>query len=125
MGPVNMRCSQMVRTSKRARSSGSTPISFLTVSGELRIELPAMKASPAVGFRRPVSILTVVDLPDPFGPRNPKIDPLGICRFRSCTATRRPKFLVRFWVSISNIGDMTNEFFLRRPDKLKHIGHQE
>ena len=31
------------------------------------------QASPAEGFRIPVSILTVVDLPLPFGPGNPKL----------------------------------------------------
>src|SRR3954453_6192699 len=38
---------------------------------------PNTQAAPAVGRRRPSSILIVVDLPAPLGPRNPKIWPGG------------------------------------------------
>src|SRR4030095_412159 len=93
----------MVSASKRARSSGNTPMFFLTMSADVRIELPEIRASPEVGCSRPVSIFTVVDLPDPFGPRKPKIAPREISRFRFRTATSWPNFLVRFLVSISNM----------------------
>src|SRR5437016_1002468 len=109
-----MRCSQMVSESKSARSSGSTPIFFLTSSGELRIESPEIKVSPAVGGKSPVSILTVVDLPAPLGPRKPKSVPFGICRLRLSTATSPPKFLVRFLVSISNIFNTTGPGHMER-----------
>src|SRR5437763_12982307 len=36
-----------------------------------RISLPFHKICPAVGCNTPANILTVVDLPDPFGPRYP------------------------------------------------------
>ncbi len=36
---------------------------------------PAIRAVPAVGSRMPQSIRMTVDLPEPFGPRNPKIEP--------------------------------------------------
>ena len=98
-----MRCSQIVSASKSARSSGNTPILFFTSKGDLRIDVPEMSASPMFGASRPVSILTVVDLPEPLGPRKPKIVPLAICRLRSLTATSRPNFFVKFLVSISNI----------------------
>src|SRR6185503_9033668 len=62
--------------------------------GEDCIDRPSIRASPDDGFRIPVSIFTVVDLPAPFGPRNPKIVPRATCRCRLLTATKSPKFLV-------------------------------
>src|SRR4030095_2934215 len=93
----------MVSESNSAKSSGRTPICCFTIKDELRTEVPPIKASPLVGGKNPVSIFTVVDLPDPLGPRKPKSEPLGISRLRLRTATRRPNFFVRFWVSISNM----------------------
>ncbi len=45
--------------------------------GCLVMESPLTEASPAVGCSRPVIILTVVDLPEPLGPRKPKMDAPG------------------------------------------------
>ena len=45
---------------------------------------------PAVGASNPVSILIVVDLPAPFGPRNPKNCPGSTARFTCSTATSSP-----------------------------------
>ena len=42
--------------------------------------MPAMRALPASGSRKPVSIFMVVDLPAPLGPRKPSTSP---CRTRS------------------------------------------
>ena len=41
-------------------------------------ELPKIVAVPSVGGKRPVSIFIVVDLPQPFEPRKPKISPRSI-----------------------------------------------
>ena len=62
-----------------------------------------MKTSPLVGRNIPVSILTVVDLPEPLGPRKPNNVPFGIRNSRSRTATRSPNALDSLCVSISNI----------------------
>src|SRR5947209_15713061 len=47
---------------------------------------PATLTVPPLGWRMPVSILMVVDLPAPFGPINPIISPRSISSERSCTA---------------------------------------
>src|SRR2546430_9535882 len=93
----------MVSDSKSARSSGRTPILFLTSMGELITERPPMKTSPQVGGRIPVSILTVVDLAEPFGPRTPNSVPLGLRSWRSRTASKSPNVFDRLCVSISSI----------------------
>src|SRR5713226_10580323 len=56
---------------------------------------------PAVGASKPVSILMVVDLPAPLGPRKPKNWPGATLRFTSSTATRSPKRRVRFSVEMA------------------------
>ncbi len=61
---------------------------------------PKMLAVPALGARKPVSIFMVVDLPAPFGPRKPSTSPVATWKDRSSTATREPKRLPRFLVSI-------------------------
>jgi hypothetical protein len=50
---------------------------------------------PEVGARRPVSILMVVDLPAPLGPRKPKNWPGATARLTSWTAVKSPKRRVR------------------------------
>ena len=63
---------------------------------------PATHARPAVGGSSVVSMWTVVDLPAPFGPRNPYTSP-GSTR-RSMPSTARGPFLnslTRPWVSIA------------------------
>ncbi len=46
---------------------------------------------PAVGLSKPVRHLIVVDLPAPFGPRNPKKLPAGTARSMPSTARSDPK----------------------------------
>jgi hypothetical protein len=46
---------------------------------------------PEVGASRPVSILMVVDLPAPFGPRKPKNWPGATLRLTFSTAIKSPK----------------------------------
>src|ERR1700680_1281077 len=55
---------------------------------------PAILAMPSVGSRMPQSIRMTVDLPDPFGPRNPKIDPCPTEKLTWSTAVNVPKRFV-------------------------------
>jgi hypothetical protein len=48
-----------------------------------------------VGFRTVVSILMVVDLPAPFGPRKAKIEPVSTSKLMSFTAVKSSNFFVR------------------------------
>ena len=50
---------------------------------------------PLVGVSSPQSIRMVVDLPEPFGPRNPKICERGTSRSMFCTAFTWPKCLLK------------------------------
>src|SRR5580698_1041101 len=58
---------------------------------------------PEVGASRPVSILMVVDLPAPLGPRKPKNWPASTRRFTSCTAVKSPNRRVRSVVSMAGV----------------------
>ena len=51
-----------------------------------RISRPSKKMPPAVGSSNPVSIFTVVVLPEPLGPRYPKTSPGSIRKLTSSTA---------------------------------------
>src|SRR6185437_2997972 len=61
---------------------------------------PAIRIVPAEGLVRLTSIRITVVLPAPLWPRNPKAQPTGTVRFRSETAVRLPKRLVRPRVSM-------------------------
>src|SRR5690606_5434791 len=52
---------------------------------------PSTSTSPAEGVSRPVSMRSVVDLPQPLGPRKPWICPLGTQRSSPFTARKSPK----------------------------------
>src|SRR5207248_8929036 len=67
----------------------------LTASGSLATFKPHTDASPDVGASSPVSILTVVDLPAPLGPRKAQIVPLATSSVRWSTAVKPPKRRVR------------------------------
>ena len=73
MRPTNVRYSRAVRLSKRARSSGITPILRLASSASRGSSMfqPSTFISPPEAPSNPVSIFIVVDLPAPFGPKNP------------------------------------------------------
>src|SRR6476620_3190933 len=58
-------------------------------------ELPNSVAVPSVGGSRPVSIFMVVDLPQPFEPRKPKISPRSIDSVTWSTAVNLPNRQVR------------------------------
>src|SRR5215471_8539660 len=59
-----------------------------------RISTPSSRISPCDGSTRPVSILTVVDLPDPLGPRYPVTSLDFTVKLTSwTTGTRRYRFV--------------------------------
>src|SRR5215470_8657371 len=82
-----------------ALASSSAP----TVSsgrGSWLYRLPSIVAVPPCGRSRPRMTRIVVDLPAPFGPRNPVTLPGSTVKLRSSTATLVPKRLVKLLTSI-------------------------
>ncbi len=73
MRPMKIRYSRAVRFSNKARFSGTTPRRRLTSRARATSlkSSPRSRIAPEVGASRPVSILIVVDLPAPLGPRKP------------------------------------------------------
>ena len=71
--PTKVRYSRALRLSNSARSSGTTPIFCLTSIACFAFQgsPPSNVTEPDEGLRMPVSILMVVDLPAPLGPRKP------------------------------------------------------
>src|SRR6185295_2430111 len=65
-----------------------------TCSGSFSTSKPATVASPEVGSSSPQSMRIVVVLPEPFGPRMPKISPASISNDASSTAFTAPKCFV-------------------------------
>src|SRR6266851_6216382 len=64
---------------------------------------PATCAVPEVGTNSVVSILIVVLLPAPFGPRSPKMVDAGTAMVTASTATSAPKWRVRRVVSMAGV----------------------
>src|SRR5260221_7609294 len=64
---------------------------------------PAMRPCPSLGSSNPHNMRMTVDLPDPFGPRNPKIEPLAMENETWSTAVKWPKRLVSasHWIMVS------------------------
>src|SRR5215471_10513105 len=91
MRPAKLRNSAPVRRPKSAIPSGTTPICRFTSTGYASRSRPRMSIFPELGASKPVSILIVVDLPAPLGPRKPKNCPGATRRLTSSTATRSPK----------------------------------
>src|SRR5579863_9660515 len=58
---------------------------------------------PLVGFRSVVSILIVVVLPAPLGPRNAKISPSSTSKETSLTAVKVPNSFTRFRTRIIEV----------------------
>ena len=55
---------------------------------------PTSSARPALGRSKPQSIRITVDLPEPLGPRKPKISPASISKLTLSTAVSEPNFLL-------------------------------
>src|SRR5713101_10014533 len=99
--PAKFRYSAPVSRSNSAMPSGTTPIWRFTSMGCSSRSSPSRRMRPALGASRPVSILIVVDLPAPFGPRKPKNCPLSTVRSIWLTATSSPKRRVSFSVTMA------------------------
>src|SRR5436190_19361530 len=76
------------------------PKDLRTASASTVGSWPLTRILPDVGRTSVVSILMVVDLPAPFGPRKAKISPSAIEKLMSSTATMLPNFLVRLVTSM-------------------------
>src|SRR6266853_942383 len=85
MRPTNCKYSGALRRSKSPIPSGTTPIWRFNSTRFCTKSRPRREIRPALGARSPVSILMVVDLPAPFGPRKPK----------NCPDAPRPEKLSR------------------------------
>ena len=72
MRPAKFKNSDPVSRPKSAMPSGTTPICRFTSTGYVSRSSPRISIRPALGASKPVSILIVVDLPAPLGPKNPK-----------------------------------------------------
>src|SRR5262249_3978593 len=71
------------------------PMLRRTASRSAVTSWPAAHAGPEVGRASVHSILIVVDLPAPLGPRKPNVSPTGTSKSMPRTALISPKFLVR------------------------------
>src|SRR5947209_140342 len=89
----------------------------LSRSASWTTSTPATWALPSVGSRMPQSMRMTVDLPEPFGPRKPKIEPLATERLTWSTAVKEPNRLVSFSQAIISSAGMVQ--LLGR-----HIGKQ-
>src|SRR4030042_5377845 len=85
------------------------PNDFLTSFFCLTGSKPLMVILPDEGFRRVVSILIVVVLPAPLGPRKAKISPFFTVKERSSTAASPLNFLVK-WSTLM-IGSIVGSVF--------------
>src|SRR6188474_3740134 len=81
--------------------SRSAPTRFSGRSSS-RYGLPRTLVVPEVGWTSPRMTRIVVDLPAPFGPRNPVTLPAWTVNDRSCTATVEPYRFVRPATSITS-----------------------
>ena len=61
-------------------SCGTTPMAARDWRGFVSWSKPQMRTEPAVLTTSPARMLMKVDLPAPFGPSRPKIDPAGTSR---------------------------------------------
>src|SRR6516164_5378554 len=66
------------------------PMRWRTPSGSIATLIPATSACPDVGRSNPQRIRMVVDLPEPFGPRKPKISPRRASKLTLSTAMNVP-----------------------------------
>src|SRR5690606_3549835 len=75
---------------------GSAPSERTAARGSAATCRPSMIASPASGAITPEIMRKVVDLPAPFGPSRPVMQPSSARKLTSCTACTLPK-LFRSW----------------------------
>src|SRR4029453_4212079 len=71
------------------------PIISLIGSISRTMSCPSIRAVPSLGSRIPHSIRITVDLPEPFGPRKPKMDPFPTENETWPTAVNVPKRFAR------------------------------
>src|SRR6516162_6770474 len=99
--PTNRRYSIPVSRSNRPMPSGTTPIWRFTSTAFFWKSRPSNSMRPEVGASSPVSILMVVDLPAPFGPKNPKNCPASTRKSIASTAVSGPNRRVSLSVAIA------------------------
>src|ERR1700755_3185621 len=92
--------SHAVRSWSRLGSWKTTPRRRRTSSRCAVGSSPSNSIWPLVGRRSVVSILIVVVLPAPFGPRKAKTSPRRTSNDTSSTAVSSPKRFTRFWTLI-------------------------
>src|SRR5437762_3343732 len=80
------------------------PIDWRTRSGRATTSWPLITAVPDEGRIIAQSMLMVVDLPAPFGPRNPKTSPCRTSKSTPATATKSPNFRTSCRTSIAGTG---------------------
>src|SRR5437868_4462102 len=80
------------------------------------------RASPPLGATSPSRILTVVVLPAPLGPRNPKTSPRSTCKARSCRTVLPRYCLRRPRVWIAGAGDGTDPDLAEAVGDTQHVG---
>src|SRR5213593_2856937 len=68
-----------------------------------------MRPAPALGWSRPQSMRMTVDLPEPLGPRKPKIEPFATRKLTESTAVKCPKRFVRPSHSIMAAVELASE----------------
>ena len=84
-----------------------TPILRFRARRSPESRTPSIAASPEVGRRSPVSILMVVLLPAPFGPRKPKKRPRATRKDTWSTAVCRRNVFVRPSTTIASVSFIT------------------
>ena len=87
---MNSRNSRPDSLSYRYGSSGTKPSRRLASRVSLTTSKPQTRTRPLVGRNRPTSILMLVVLPAPLGPRNANSSPRGTTRSKPATATFWP-----------------------------------
>src|ERR1700757_2317652 len=101
--------SAAVNSPSRLGSWNTMPKARRTESGSLTGSWPAIESRPSLGLSTVVSILIVVVLPAPLGPRKPKMTPSGTANEMRSTAVKPSKRLTRSRASMiaANIGSLS------------------
>src|SRR4051794_24929391 len=107
---AKVRISRPVRPACWAEASRRTPTSSPGLGRSTYLR-PAMVALPVSGRVSPTMILSVVDLPAPFGPRKPVTLPASAVKLTSSTARVVPYFLVSRSMVIMEGPDFSDEWY--------------